>query len=369
MNNTTPVPSPRRARGVVLAFVFALGVFTTLTVRDAGRPPVRPAAGGTYIGRDVDGRLVQVCLFEQDDRWQGWLYREGREQTEWFTATNRAPSWSAKVNIREREDEPNLPEPVVASTGDPLRLNATLPRTNGWANDTANLTRQFEHVQFRRLAGFRLGRLGGTHEFVAQFPRLAETNVFFAAVNRETLLQSEASAAEFTSDPFSFWKDMVTSRTLPPFCNRYQLTANWQLRLLTTNLASFCVWSYDEVGGNGNHSHWHGMTFVATDSGLRELKLTELLRPGVDLRTELRARCVPKLQNLGAPDRAWGTVTAPRTEVDTFTLSSSGLQIYFNPYILGSGADGEFVVHFDYAELKDLLRTNGPAALLPARGN
>ena len=32
-------------------------------------------------------------------------------------------------------------------------------------------------------------------------------------------------------------------------------------------------------------------------------------------------------------------------------------------------ADGEFVVHFDYAELKDLLRTNGPAALLPTVGN
>ena len=34
-------------------------------------------------------------------------------------------------------------------------------------------------------------------------------------------------------------------------------------------------------------------------------------------------------------------------------------------YAIASRADGEFVVHFDYAELKDLLRTNGVAQLLP----
>ena len=51
--------------------------------------------------------------------------------------------------------------------------------------------------------------------------------------------------------------------------------------------------------------------------------------------------------------------------LDTFTLSPTGLQIYFNPYAIASGADGEFVVHFDYAELKDLLRDDGPALWLP----
>lgn len=363
VSDTTPTPSPRRARWLVLAFVVALGVFTALTVRDAGQPAIRPAAGGTFTGRDVDGRLVQVCLFEHDGGWQGWLYREGREQTEWFSTTNRTHPWQAVVNVREREDVLKLPEPVVASAGGPLRLNATLPRTNGWASDTANLTRQFEHVSFRRLTGVRLWGWGGTQEFRAQFPRLPGGSEFYGAIGREIVRQCEAAAAEFTSEPLEFWRENLRLRQ-PTTMNAHELTAHWQLRLLTTNLASFCVWSYDEVGGNGNHSHWNGVNFVTMGTSVRELKIAELFRAEAGWQSELRDRCVPKLQGSGAPDRVWGTVTDARTDLDIFTLSETGLQLYFNPYILGSGADGEFVVHFDYAELKDLLRTDGPAALL-----
>lgn len=358
------LPSRRKSRWLALAFVVALGVFTALTVRDAGRPDVRLVAGGTFTGRDVDGRLVQVCLFEQVGGWQGWLYCEGREQTEWFSTTNRAHPWQAVVNVREREDVPKLPEPVVASTDDPLRLNATLPRTNGWASDTANLTRQFEHLSYRRLTGVRLWGWGGTSELHAQFPRLPVGSEFHDAINREIVRRCEAAAAEFTSEPLEFWRDNLRTRQ-PVTANAHELTSHWQLRLLATNVASFCVWSYDERGGNGNHSHWRGANFLATSAGLRELKLTDLLRPESNWQTTLRSRCEPKLASIGAPDRARQTVTDTRTDIDTFTLSPTGFQIYFDPYILGSGADGEFVVHFDYAELKDLLRTDGPAAFLP----
>lgn len=351
-------------RWVALAFVVALGVFTALTVRDAGRPAIRPAAGGTFTGRDVDGRLVQVCLFEQDGGWQGWLFREGREQTEWFITTNRTDPWQAVVNVREREDVPELPEPVVASTGDPLRLNATLPRTNGWASDTANLTRQFEHLGFRRLTGFRLGRWGGTKEFHAQLPKLREDAGFQAAVTREVVRQCEAAAWEFTAAPADFWRDNVQLRQ-PVLMNSHELTAHWQLRLLTTNLASFCVWSHDAVGGNGNHSHWRGANFIWGRGELHEVTLPELMRHGEKWRSEIRVRCLPKLQAIGASNIALHKVTMPDTGVEVFTFSPTGLQIYFNPYEIASGADGEFVVHFDYAELKDLLRTDGPAAFLP----
>jgi hypothetical protein len=320
--------------------------------------------GGTFTGHDVDGRLVQVCLFDQDGGWQGWLYREGREQTEWFITTNRAHPWQVVVNTREHEDGTKLPEPVAASTSDPLRLNATVPRTNGWASDTANLTRQFEHLGFRRRTGLRLGQWGGTKEFRAQFPRLPSGSEFHSAIGREIVRQCEAAAAEFTADPLEFWRENWRSRQ-PSMMNTHELTAHWQLRLLTTNLASFCVWSYDEVGGNGNHSHWRGANFIATAGGLRQLELAELLRPELSWQVELRQRCVPKLAASGAPGRAQGAVTDPDTNVDVFTLSPTGLQIYFNPYEIASGADGEFVVHFDYAELKDLLRTDGPVSLPP----
>ena len=365
MSDPSPAPSqPRWGRWLAIGAALVLTLFTALTVRDAGRPAVRPAMGGTFTGHDVDGRLVQVCLFDQDGGWQGWLYREGREQTEWFTTTNRAHPWQAVVNVREREDMPKLPEPVVASTGDPLRLNATLPRTNGWASDTANLTRQFEHLGFRRRTGLRLGQWGGTKEFRAQFPRLPQKWEFSAAVSREIVRQCERAAAEFTTEPLDFWRENLQLRQ-PLLMNAHELTAHWQLRLLTTNLASFCVWSYDEVGGNGNHSHWRGANFMSVPAGLRELKLGELLSSAQDWQAQMRARCIPKLRAIGVGEGICNNVTDPDTDIETFTLSSTGLQLYFNPYEIASGADGEFVVHFDYAELKDLLRDDGPGRWLP----
>ena len=74
-------------------------------------------------------------------------------------------------------------------------------------------------------------------------------------------------------------------------------------------------------------------------------------------------RCVSKLKAISAPHPE--AVLDKHVALDVFTLSPTGLQIYFNPYAIASGANGEFVVHFDYGELKDLLRTDGPAAFLP----
>ena len=64
-----------------------------------------------------------------------------------------------------------------------------------------------------------------------------------------------------------------------------------------------------------------------------------------------------------------GTLVAWTTTPWTLVSNTA---VAVNPgasYAVARAADGEFVVHFDYAELKDLLRTNGPAALLPTVGN
>lgn len=363
-------PISSKGRWLVAGFVLALAGFTFLCWRDASRPPLRPVAGGTFAGKDVDGRLVYVNLFELEpsDRrapgWQGWLYREGQGQAEWFTTDTRRHPWKQTFHgrDRERDDGKSPPKSTMASSASTTELQVTLPRLASWGSDTANLTLQFEHVSFQRLAGIRLGRVGGTREYRAQFPRLPETNAFSVAINREIIAQCEAGAAEFKSEAFEFWRWMIRERQLPGF-NQYEFTANWQLRLLTTNLASFSVSSYDATGGSGNHSHWNGKNFVSTDGGLRHLEAAELFRGDSGWEQELRVRCVPKLKAISAPRPE--AVFDKDVALDVFTLSPTGLQIYFNPYAIASGADGEFVVHFDYAELKDLLRTDGPAAFLP----
>lgn len=369
MSGSSPAPpASRQGRWLAVAFGVALASFTFLCWRDVSRSPARPVAGGTFVGRDVDGRLVYLNLFELDDAdsrsssWQGWLYREGQGRAEWFTTETRRHPWKQTFHGRERDDAKSPPESMVTSTDNSDQFNATLPRLASWGSDTANLTRQFEHVGFRRVAGIRLGRLGGTQEYRAQFPKLPVGEPLAAAVSQEILRQCETEAAEFISAPFGFWREMIRERELSVF-NQHELTANWQLRLLTTNLASFSVSSYDATGGLGNHSHWRGANFLAEGEGLRALALGELFRENAPWLAELRTRCVPKLKAISAPRPE--AVFDKDVTLDTFTLSPTGLQIYFNPYAIASGADGEFVVHFDYAELKDLLRDDGPARWLP----
>ncbi|NBV24613.1 MAG: DUF3298 domain-containing protein [Proteobacteria bacterium] len=364
MSGPSPAPpTPRTGRRLAVAFLLALAGFTFLCWRDAGRPPVRPVSGGTFVGQDVDGRLVQVCLFDQDEGWQGWLYREGRVQTDWFSTTNRNPPWQATVTGRESDVAPKPPESVIASTTNVLKLNATLPRLASWGVDTANLSRQFEHLSFRRRTGLKLGRYGGTKEFHAQFPKLPAGTPIFARVNALMLERCEMESREFTGGIFAHLKEGY-ELDWPATMSEWALTKNWQLRLLTTRLVSFCVWSYDETGGNGNHSHWAGENFVLTEDGLlHTVNLADLFRPETDWQHALRVGCVPKLKATSAPRPE--AVLNKDVALDVFTLSPTGLQIYFNPYAIASGADGEFVVHFDYGELKDLLRTNGPALFLP----
>ena len=361
-------PTHRNGRWLVLGFVLALAGFTFLCWRDASRSSVRPVAGGTFVGKDVDGRLVQVCLFEQtagwhdEAGWQGWLYRDELVETGWFSTKNRTQPWSESVVMRERGGLPTPPKSIIASTTDALKLNATLPRLASWGNDTANLSRQFEHLSFRRRLGLKLGRFGGTKEFRAQFPKLPAGVLFFDAVTAGMVQRFETRAGQFTQGIFAHWKE-ACALDWPATMSEWRVTENWQLRLLTTNLVSFCVFGHVETGGNGNHSRWRGENFVATDGGFHRLKMTELFGAGSDWEGELRVRCVPKLKAISAPRPE--AVLDKDVALDVFTLSPTGLQIYFNPYAIASGADGEFVVHFDYGELKDLLRTDGPAAFLP----
>jgi hypothetical protein len=93
------------------------------------------------------------------------------------------------------------------------------------------------------------------------------------------------------------------------------------------------------------------------------LRLGDIFKPLPDWKPVFRERCRLKLKAVGHP--APNSVKDEDIPLFNFTLSQTGLQVCFNPYEIASGADGEFVVHFDYAELKDLLRTDGPAAFLP----
>lgn len=143
-----------------------------------------------------------------------------------------------------------------------------------------------------------LERWGGTKEFHAQFPKLPPLLPFHTEVSALILERCEAQAGEFNRDSFSFWQENFHLGG-PTHPREMKLTQNWQLRLLTTNLASFSVWSYKAIGGNGNWNKWAGENYVWENNAIHGLRLVDLFSADLKWQPQLRARIGPKFAVLG----------------------------------------------------------------------
>lgn len=334
-----------------------------LVTRSFNAPPLRAEFGGTFSGHDLSGRTVVVHLFTGHDRWNGWLYREGLDQPRlaWTTGTN-APWKMQFLNFR-RANPAESPVATVSSATEPRRLTAILKGAESEESALVELQLVSEHLSIRRRSGVSLGRYGGTKEFHAQIPQLPAGAPFYELVSYEITRTCLEHAEAFTKDIAAHWKE-VGEGDYRTAMSRSRWPEYWQVRLLQTNLVSLMVFSLPETGSSGNPSRFRGENFAWIGGALQRLELTGLMVPGKDWESELRRRCVPKLAEIGA--RIPEGILEAAVSLEQFTLSPTGLQLYFNPYILGSGAEGAFIVHFDYGELLDLLRTNGPAITIPS---
>jgi hypothetical protein len=222
------------------------------------------------------------------------------------------------------------------------------------------LKRNFAHQMATERRSFLLRDYSASDEYVGEFPVWGSSTPFLRALTTRVTEECQAEAGAFIRGRLDHWREIVRY-SLVTGRDGYELE-HWQTRVLTERIASFAVWGVPERGQCGNSTSWKGRNYWWTGSKLREIQLQDLFVAGSDWATVIRQYCWHDLvrQEVLSPEG----VRSGDVGINIFTLSPTGLQIYFNPYQVSSGGDGEFVVHVPYTLVEHLLRPNGPASAL-----
>lgn len=338
---------------VVAGLLLVIGALNLSQVRSRN-----PSTGSTFRGVDAVGHEIRVHLFkrvgyEDAPTWHGWVFQDGTGLLREEYTTNQ-DVWPLRWADSRSTGAPHVEARLVRDEEHPPRLAI---QTGG--DVVAIVSREFPHRVLHRRRGFAVNGWGCIKEYRGEFPDLRGGNELSRAVFREIRSRCVSEAREFTGGILTqTWE--AWNEGWPVTMSHWSLEVHWQVRLLSDSLASLTVWRYPNTGGNGDPTRFAGVNWVRDGNHLRELDLSDLFRSYVRWEPQLRQRCVSKLARVHAPEPA--DVLDPRVHLSVFTMSPEGLQLYFNPYTIGSGADGAFVIHFDDAELADLVRPDGPLA-------
>lgn len=125
----------------------------------------------------------------------------------------------------------------------------------------------------------------------------------------------------------------------------------------------------DSYTGGAHGMQWYEPLNIGMVRGKRAvIKLRDLLRAGVDPMNTISPVVIKKLM---AKKAAWvkeGTVKAlTRAQLDSFVISSTGLRFLFEPYAMGSYAEGPYEIQLTWADLNDWIDPNGPILALRQR--
>jgi Protein of unknown function (DUF3298)/Deacetylase PdaC len=159
-------------------------------------------------------------------------------------------------------------------------------------------------------------------------------------------------------------------KMLPAGVNNY-IEISYNIEYADNNLIS--VSFLEGTFGGGVHPNYNYFTITYDLKNGREIKLSELFKPGAnylkavsDYATrDLRGRKMPDSdENMGlAQDIFAEGATAKAENYRNWNLTKKGLMFTFDPYQVGPYAAGPQTVIVPYAELKAIARPGGPLEL------
>ena len=358
---TSAIKFAQRAGMVMLIGLLPAVIVTVAEVEHFQSSTGQPVNGGVFDGNLPGLGQVRFDVFFNESNVTGWLYREDAGSSDWVSLKLQPSGMiHAKLLTGDGEWATNgtMDFRITQATG---RLEGSITLISNRPPRPFALTCVYEHRAIGRRSGPVLGRFGAAADFSGQIPVLKPTCAFHIKLSKEIAKETASAAAHYTvRDWGEVWHDLRGDRApIGLHVKQY-----WQLRLLTNSLASFGIWSdLQYEGGCGDPIRWSSKNYIWRDGKLHEFKIADLFRDGSGWEAELRRLCSQDLMDRDKPTPA-ADVTDPDVELNTFTLSSTGLQIYVNPYEISSGADGDFVFNLPYAQLQPFLKTNGPATYL-----
>jgi hypothetical protein len=136
----------------------------------------------------------------------------------------------------------------------------------------------------------------------------------------------------------------------------------WSVSAETDRLLSLSATVNHYSGGAHPNSHFRSRTVWIDGGELRDLRLADLFNPCASWEAELSVRVLRQLRADGASSVVDGVVDSlDARDLSPWCLTPQGIEFLFEPYRMGSYADGPFLVTVSFEEIRELLNPLGPA--------
>lgn len=353
--------SPSRTSAVRFAFA-AAALAAALALWRRNEDPVLD--GGFFAGTWPDTGPVALGFWEEDGLLRGVLNREESDDGDSVSGI-RLDRRNALLVVHRWVEGEDGPVGVARLWVHGDRADGDLHIERVDAAGARRVPEMFQRLgcvrEGRAKLSLRIGAYG--HRSTFRFPYPASVGSGGSADLWDSLKASVHAERRGAMGGLSEAWDGIRN---PGFSgNEWEYLATPRLRRSDADLVSVLVETYPYRGGNGNWTRYAAWNRIRDDGKVRPLRLEELFREDGAWIRYLRTACAVELRRLGA---AWpGEATAetdaeggPRLpaplEEQRFTLSATGLQLQFDPYEAGSGAQGGFSVHIPFSDLGRHLR-------------
>jgi len=132
------------------------------------------------------------------------------------------------------------------------------------------------------------------------------------------------------------------AKSLGNLTSPYALITNTESAYNSPRLANLVTNTYVFTGGAHGNYFFRSYTFGAVEGPLRELKLADFFAKGSKWTQDLTFALLTKLRTRPSASSVESGAVREFHEEDlkTFSIQPDGLTFYFDPYVLGSWADG-----------------------------
>ncbi len=331
---------------------------------------LQPAASEKVYRGSIAGRGIELRLARDGERLTGSYNYDGNAAS--LRLEGRAGA-DGKFTLAEF-DAGNKQTGKFAcepggddSTTLDIDLGCEWSKPDGSGQTYASLTEQ--HAAFTR--GWRVA------------PKKIENRKYAARVSYPQLVGGAAAAVTPAAAGFNRRVSELAGKVFKEFTGEQHvehmyLEINYDVLLATDDLVSVELAEDNNYGGAHPNSNYYAVTYDLRAG--RELKLSDLFKPGSDYEKALRLHAFKEI-NRRAADMQKENARIPGGEVregdelmpadreepiSAWAMTPRGLLIYFDfPHVIAA-FDRNFV---PYAAVKDLLRADGPGAAFAGRGD
>jgi hypothetical protein len=217
-----------------------------------------------------------------------------------------------------------------------------------------------------RQAGIRVMNRGRTTTYRGLYPEFVNPTPLDRAAETWARSTLRRSALEFTSVYRDFHDAWETFRHGSTIVNTWICDESCSIRFRSDRFVSLLFESYIQTGGAHGNFRSRSSTFYSSGRETARLELADLFRPGSNWESELIRRLAEEDRRQGIAYQSGERLEGKSLEIlSCWTIERDGLHFLFDPYVIGSFADGTQEITLPFDQILDLLRDSGPAADLP----